>query len=131
MLNRLSLALILSLSVGAAGSAFAQSADSAALLEKGKRLYLKCQACHDITESKLERIGPNLKGIVGKKVASVESFKNYSKALKAVTYSWDETSLSYWLEDPEPITPGMKMAFIGIPDAEDRKALIAYMKSMK
>ena len=131
MHNRLSLAVLLFLSAGLVVSAWAESSDDAALIAKGKRIYLKCQSCHDITETKLDRIGPNLKGIVGRKVASVEGFPRYSKTLRALNSVWDDESLSAWLEDPESMTPGTTMAFIGIPKPEDRKALIAYMKSAK
>ena len=41
---------------------------------RGQRLFLRCIACHDVAESKLVKIGPNLKGIVGRPVASVPGF---------------------------------------------------------
>ena len=75
-------------------------------------------------------VGPNLHGIVGKAVASVEGFA-YSPAMKAKGGVWDEANLDAYLENPRKAVPGTKMAFAGINNAEERKALIGWLKEQK
>ena len=110
------------------GSTFAQSAAAPVKTTKAQRLFLQCQSCHEITESKIVKSGPNLKGVFGRKVASLEGY-NYSGSLKTQTFVWDETQLDKWLERPTAIAPGTAMAFIGLPKSEDRKLLIDFLKS--
>lgn len=97
---------------------------------RGQRLFLRCVACHDIAESKLVKIGPNLKGVVGRQVASVPGFA-YSAALKKLTFKWDEAKLTEWLTRPGVVAPGTSMAFEGMPVEADRKALIAYLAAQR
>jgi cytochrome c len=49
---------------------------------RGAAVYRACVACHSL-EPQLNLTGPSLAGLWGKKVASVEDFPRYSKALKA------------------------------------------------
>lgn len=100
------------------------------LLTKGKRLFIQCRGCHDIEESKLVKIGPNLKGVLGRQVASVQGF-NYSAALKANNFVWDEQQMDAWLKQPTAIAPGTTMGFAGIPDPADRQALVAFLKTVQ
>lgn len=97
---------------------------------RGQRLFLRCVACHDVTDSKVVKIGPNLKGVVGRPVASQAGF-GYSAALKKLNFSWDEAHLSSWLERPGAVAPGTSMVFEGLPAEADRKALIAYLSAQR
>ncbi len=97
---------------------------------RGQRLFLRCVACHDVAESKLAKIGPNLKGVVGRQVATLAGF-NYSPALKKHAFKWDEAKLSEWLMRPGAVAPGTSMAFEGLPAEADRKALIAYLAAQR
>lgn len=99
-------------------------------LARGQRLFLRCVACHDAAESKLVKIGPNLKGIVGRQVASQPGF-NYSAALKKQNFKWEEAKLRAWLERPGAVAPGTSMAFEGLPAEADRKALIDYLAAQR
>jgi cytochrome c len=114
---------------GQASHCFAQdatgSADATRL--RGQRLFLRCASCHDIEGSDVARIGPELKGVVGRKAGSLPDYA-YSAAMKSADFTWDETMLDRWLTDPAALVPGTKMAFAGLPKAEDRSAIIAYLK---
>ncbi len=128
MLNRLPLLITLTLlALGYAGPSAAQSAPPAQIA-KGQRLFLRCQSCHEIADTKVVKSGPVLKGVFGRKVASQDGYP-YSADLKAQSFTWDEAHLDQWLEQPTAVAPGTSMAFIGLPSPEDRKALIAYLKS--
>jgi len=109
--------------------ALAQSAPDPQLA-RGQRLFMRCSACHDVGDAKLAKIGPNLKGIVGRQVASQAGF-SYSPAMKAQTFKWDDAKLLQWLERPASVVPGTIMVFEGLPAEADRKALLAYLAAQR
>jgi cytochrome c len=94
----------------------------------GKLLFLRCASCHSIGNSGGARIGPNLQGVVGRKAGSLPGY-SYSAAMKAQNFVWDDATLDRWLTDPNAVVPGTAMAFGGIANSDDRKAIIAYLKN--
>ena len=109
----------------AATPAFADG-DAAA----GEKVFIKCKACHE-NEQGVNKIGPTLKGIVGRKTASVEGY-SYSDAMKAkgdAGQVWDEATLTAYLPDPKAYVPGTKMAFAGLKNPQEVADVIAYLKS--
>jgi cytochrome c len=96
--------------------------------ELGKRVFQRCAACHGLTANAPPRFGPNLHGVVGRKVASVPGY-NYSPAMKAQKFVWTEAQLDKWLKGPRALVPGTTMPLGGVPDAAERKALIAHLKA--
>jgi cytochrome c len=96
-------------------------------LENGKLHFNLCKPCHTIVSGGPNMTGPNLYGVFGRKVASQPGF-DYSPALKAKDWTWDEAHLTQWLKSPRSYVPGTRMTFYGIPDDEDRRDLIAYLK---
>jgi len=95
-------------------------------INKGKRIYNKCKACHVINKKK-NRIGPHLVGLFGRKAGSVKKFR-YSKAMKKSGITWDEKSLDAYLQKPRSFIKGNRMAFPGLRKKKDRDDLIAYLK---
>lgn len=120
------------LAVGAAlaAGATAARADDVAGVAHGKRLFLRCASCHDVTGSDIVKNGPSLKGVLGRKVASYPGY-GYSASLSGLSFTWDEAHLDAWLERPTSVAPGTTMAFEGISSAADRKALIAYLRAQQ
>lgn len=94
----------------------------------GKRLYVRCQACHSTAAGQPNKVGPNLNGFYGKKAASKPGFR-YSAALAKSNVKWDDKSLDAWLTRPNQLVPGTTMAFPGMTKPEERAALIAYLKT--
>jgi cytochrome c len=122
----------LSLAVGSFShmpSAHAQAAPDP-LVAKGRRLFLTCASCHAVGDTTVVRMGPNLKGVVGRKVAAFPGYA-YSASLKAQSFDWDEERLDRWLQKPTQVAPDTTMAFIGLPAADDRRAVIAYLKTLR
>ncbi len=95
----------------------------------GERAFQKCYACHSLEAPDPDAQGPSLKGIVGRKVASEKGFA-YSPALRGFAGKqarWDRKALDTFIADPQRTVPGNRMGFFGIDNAEERKALIAFL----
>jgi len=97
-------------------------------LTRGRILFLRCASCHDIGTAPSAKIGPNLRGIVGRKVASLPGYA-YSAALRSQDFDWDAAHLDRWIRNPTDVAPGTMMAFAGIPDESDRRAIIEFLQN--
>lgn len=111
--------------LGAVTGAFAPDAQAQAA-DKGERLFIRCKTCHEITADKPHKVGPNLHGMFDRKAGTAEGFK-YSDAMRASGVAWNDETLETWLTKPTSLIPGTTMAFVGLPNKEDRDALIAYL----
>ncbi len=114
------------------GDAAEEGPDFATLLAaadpaKGEKVFGKCKACHKLDGA--DGTGPHLNGVVGRAVASVGGF-GYSDALTALGGNWDADRLNGFLENPKGYAAGTKMSFAGLPKAEDRANLVAYLQSV-
>lgn len=101
-----------------------------ASVENGQAVAKKCAACHDFTKGGPNKVGPNLYGIVGAKVAHLGDAFAYSDALKSHGGAWDYESLSAFLAAPAAYVKGTKMAFGGLKKPQERADLIAYLRSL-
>lgn len=122
-----SLTLAIAILAVTAGSALADG-DAA----KGAKVFNKCKACH-VADAETNRVGPYLKGVIGRKIASVADYK-YSDSMKefgAARDAWDDATFLEYIENPKKDVPKTKMAFAGIKKEEDRQDLLAYLKTMQ
>jgi cytochrome c2 len=114
--------------------AVAAGSDLPALLAKadaakGETTSAICKACHAFEAGAPSPIGPNLHDVVGRKIASVEGF-NYSPALKAHAGEvWSYENLNHWITNPQAFASGTTMAFPGLPDAQQRADVIAFLRT--
>ena len=114
----------------ALGIAALSAASHAQDAAEGAKVFQKCMACHTAADA-TNKIGPSLKGVVGRKAASVEGFK-YSPAMLAKGAAgvvWDEATLTAYLPDPKAFVPGTKMTFPGLKNPQDVANVIAYLKT--
>lgn len=108
----------------AATPSFGATGDAAA----GKTLFQeKCSICHSVAQGQ-NKIGPSLYGVVGRKAGSLPDY-TYSDAMKNANRTWNEATLNAYLTNPRQDIPGVKMIFPGLPDAQDRANVIAYLAS--
>jgi cytochrome c2 len=98
----------------------------AADIEKGKVVFEKCAACHSLEAGKSED-APTLRGVFGRKIASIEEFR-YSAAMKRSDVVWTQSTLDTFIEDPQAFIPGNRMPFDGLKDKSEREDLLAYLE---
>ena len=96
-------------------------------VKAGEKVFKKCKACHVVTSEK-NKTGPHLVNLFGREAGSLDSFKKYSKAMKASGIIWDEDTLAAYLEAPKKYGKGTRMAFAGLRKPADRDNVIAYLK---
>ena len=95
----------------------------------GASLSQQCAGCHDLSATATNQIGPPLYGILGRARATNPGF-NYSGAMLSQHDPWTAPALFAFLRDPQLSVPGTRMSSSGIPDAQQRINLIAYLQSL-
>ena len=93
----------------------------------GRTVFAQCRTCH-VTDPGVNRIGPSLAGIVGRAAGTIPGFA-YTPANSGSGITWTKEKLFQYLENPQRVVPGTKMIFPGIPDAQRRADLIAYLEN--
>ena len=96
---------------------------------EGERLFTICRACHGLDPADQGLPGPNLSGLIGRKVGGDPAF-DYSPVLRKANTDgirWDAERLDRYLADPAAMFPGLWMAFGGIEDTADRAALVRFL----
>ena len=112
----------------AVSPAHAQAGDP----NRGERVFQYCFACHAVGEGETNLEGPNLRGIVGGRIAAQQGF-DYSPAMRAFAQRearWSEALLDSYLAAPYRVVPNTSMSFPGLPEAEERTDVIAYLRSL-
>lgn len=95
--------------------------------EAGRRAFGQCRSCHSIDADAPSRAtGPNLHGIIGRKIGTEADFE-YSQAAASADFTWDAANLDQWLTSPQAFLPGNRMSFVGVRNEKQRRDLIAYL----
>lgn len=102
---------------------------ASASAEHGAQIAKQCAICHNFQEGQGPKIGPDLYGVVGRKVATAPGF-NYTAALKALGGTWTFDKLNKWITDPRAMVPGTAMTFAGLSSEKQRADVIAYLDSL-
>ena len=103
-------------------TAAAQSAADEELFRKN------CQTCHSLADDGVQRAGPTLQHLFGRKAGSVAGFA-YSQALKDAEFAWTAEALDAWLTLPQSYLPGTYMMYRQA-DPEIRAAIIRYLQAV-
>ncbi|MCV0425284.1 MAG: c-type cytochrome [Roseibium sp.] len=102
-----------------------------ALVAAGEKVFKKCKACHAVGDGAKNKSGPQLNGLMGRMMGSVDGFK-YSKAFKAAMEEgrvWNEVELTAFLAKPKAYMKGTKMSFAGIRKDQDLTAVIEFLRT--
>jgi len=95
----------------------------------GARLFAPCRACHSLDPAERGLPGPNLAGLIGRKIAGDADF-DYSPVLRKAGdegLHWDAQRLHGFLADPAEMFPGLWMSMRGLEDAAEREALVHFL----
>ena len=93
----------------------------------GAKAFEACAMCHSLRPD-MNKTGPSLAGIFGRKAGSLKSFLRYSAALTSSGVVWDEQTLDAWLANPAGFIPHNLMTVRGIEEAETRADIIAMLR---
>jgi cytochrome c len=119
MAYRTLLTTTLALACAAASTALAAS--------PGETLFQqRCSVCHSI-EPAAGKMGPPLKGVIGRPAGSVAGYA-YSDGMKKAHFTWTSAQVDSFLKSPGQLVPGTKM-MVSIGDAQQRAALATYLAS--
>lgn len=98
---------------------------------RGERAFQYCYSCHSVQPGETSLEGPNLRGIVGRKIAAQNGFP-YSPAMRAFAQRedrWSEALLQRYLASPYRMVPKTSMAFPGMSEESERTDLIAFLRA--
>jgi cytochrome c len=117
MIRRLLFVSLLTLGAAVGSSALA-APDGATVFQQ------RCAVCHSMAPGP-SKLGPPLKGVVGRKAGSLPGY-SYSPAMQKAGFAWTPAQLDKFLASPAKIVPGTKM-MLALPDAAMRQAVIGYL----
>jgi cytochrome c len=111
-------------------SASEESISQSADVAPGQLLFNNaCRTCHSTREGD-NRLGPHMRGIIGRKAGSLPNYP-YSSAMKGANFVWDEKNLERFIANPDETVPGNNMKpYGGLASAESRVELIAFLKTL-
>lgn len=121
--------------VASAGPAKAKMPDpilaliASADVERGAKLSKACAACHSFDDGGVNKVGPNLWGVVNAAKGAHAGF-GYSSALMEKGGTWNYASLNHFLWKPKSYISGTKMNYAGLKKPEDRAAMIAWLRTL-
>ncbi len=95
-------------------------------VEKGKKVFKKCAACHSINAGGGNKIGPKLWNVMFRPVGAITDYK-YSKALSSYGKEWTWQEMNGFLIKPAKWIKGNKMGFAGLKNDEDRASILLYL----
>ena len=87
-----------------------------------------CSGCHKLGDGTSHRIGPDLWGVVGRKIASADGYGDYSAALHNLGGKWSAERISAFITNPQKYAPGTAMEIEGVADADSRAKIIDYIE---
>jgi cytochrome c len=95
--------------------------------ERGAEVFpIRCIECHAVTETTERKIGPSLKGLIGRMSGTLEGYA-YSDAMKAAGILWSEETLKTFLVAPRKVVTGTKMSFNGLKRPGEVEDIVAYL----
>ncbi len=112
----------------------AKALEDPAAVKLGEKQFLRCKSCHMVGEGAQHRVGPTLNGVVGRKAAAADGYNRFSPGMRKAAADglvWTVENLDAYLKNPRAVVSGGTMSFAGIPVAQQRKAIIAYLATFK
>jgi cytochrome c len=101
--------------------------------EIGAKLFETCRACHTLDPAVKGMAGPNLSGLLRRRIAGDKEF-DYSPVLRQAAATgtvWTRERLEIFLADPEAMFPAMWMSSMPMRHPGERKALADFLVDPK
>ncbi len=98
-------------------------------IKNGEKIYQKCRFCH-ILNQPINRMGPHLMQLQGRKAGSVEGFR-YSAGMQQAGENgliWNDATLKEFLTSPKTMIPDTTMRFWGLWEGQIDD-LLAYLNA--
>lgn len=123
------LTLLIGVSAATTSSAHGagQASGVAAAATSDATFKRRCAMCHAVS-GKGGKLGPDLTGVVGRRAGA--GAYDYSAAMKSSNVVWSAQSMDSYLSAPNKVVLGSRIT-VSVSSAEDRKAIIAYLASVK
>lgn len=128
-------------SLFALSAVFATSGAHASDIDGAKLAKQVCSSCHNFTDEKRTKTGPNLINIVGMTPGTQANFSRYSPALVEIGAGgavWDDEALSEYISNPagflqsKSTNPKARSAMVYRKLSEDEvAAIIVYLNTLK
>ncbi len=98
--------------------------------DPGRRIFeSRCSTCHGGTVPADSAIGPNLKGVLGRKAGTADSGAHSRAAIESDTV-WTRSSLRRYLSDPGREMPGTLMP-VRLADPRQLDDLLNYLETLR
>ena len=95
--------------------------------DHGAQVFRACVACHTLKPGEIQKAGPSLWHVMGRKIATLSGY-NFSPALKKMDIVWSKQTIAKLFEiGPAHYTPGTKMPQQTIGSEKDRQALVDFI----
>jgi len=98
--------------------------------DAGAKVFSKCKSCHQVGAGAVNKIGPHLNGVFGRRAGSLEGFKYSKSMLRAGSdeLDWTQETLDAFIENPKSLISKSRMSFRGLKDDKARADLLAYLR---
>jgi len=108
------------------------TAPSASLdsVTRGAIVSGQCSSCHSLTEGAPSGIGPNLWGVLGRRVATASGY-SYSSALQRVGGVWTPERLREFVRNPSAFAPGNRMLTATTYSDQQLDDLLYYLQTLR
>lgn len=102
-------------------------------VQMGEEIFRRCAMCHEIGAGAVNRQGPQLNALFGRRAGSVPGFP-YSQALREAGDAgliWTPETVAEFIARPKHFEPGTGMIFPGLRNPADVGDVIAYLQSLQ
>jgi cytochrome c2 len=113
--------------LGGFGASPASVADAAG--QEVPEAFETCISCHAYQPDEPALEGPTLWQVVGRRIASLDSFE-YSAGLRKIEGTWDRETLDRFLAAPQVFAPGVRMTFGGVRDTAERAVVLDFLETL-